>query len=177
MAVTRPYSCLKSRSLVRYFSHLVSFIFGVMREWPITALLSEDTGQRSAVQVTRNRFALDPCSCWRSSLGTAIQGKTFVITLHYWTQSRFRHKSWKPKLSYLDFSNFFVSFICKFPSSIRKNEQTLLCGAGMTLWFYSASGQRRPWPYFAVCICPGNTLSVRIGPCDYIVIAKIFSLC
>ena len=37
---------------------------------------------RSEVQVTRKQFSLDPCSCWRSSFGTGIQGKTFPINLH-----------------------------------------------------------------------------------------------
>ena len=32
---------------------------------------------RSEVQVTRYCFDMDPCFCWRSSLGTWIQGKTF----------------------------------------------------------------------------------------------------
>ena len=40
-------------------------------------------GLRSNVQVTRECFALDPCSCWRSSLGTGIKGKTFTIALHF----------------------------------------------------------------------------------------------
>ena len=35
------------------------------------------TGLRSEVQVNREWFALNPSSCWRSSLGTGIQGKTF----------------------------------------------------------------------------------------------------
>ena len=40
-------------------------------------------GLRSEVQVTRECFALDPCSCWRSSLCTEIQGKTLALSLHY----------------------------------------------------------------------------------------------
>ena len=36
-------------------------------------------GQTSKVQVTRERFALIPWSCWRSSLGVGIQCKTFAI--------------------------------------------------------------------------------------------------
>ena len=35
------------------------------------------SGLRSEVQVNRECFALNPSSCWRSSLGTGIQGKTF----------------------------------------------------------------------------------------------------
>ena len=49
--------------------------------WPLPP------GLRSDVQVTRECFTLDPCSCWCSSLSTGIQGKTFAINLHFWMQS------------------------------------------------------------------------------------------
>ena len=39
-------------------------------------------GLRSEVQITPMIFALDPCSYWRSTLGTEIQGKTFAIALY-----------------------------------------------------------------------------------------------
>ena len=42
------------------------------------------------MQVTLECFALDPCSYL--SVETGIQGKKFAVTLHYWTQSRYRNK-------------------------------------------------------------------------------------
>ena len=58
--------------------------------WPVIVLYkpipSINPGLRSNVQVTRECFALDPCSFWLSALDTGIQGKTFAITLHFWTQ-------------------------------------------------------------------------------------------
>ena len=41
------------------------------------------SGLHTNVQVTRKRFALGPCYCWRSSLGPEIQSETFAITLHF----------------------------------------------------------------------------------------------
>ena len=40
-------------------------------------------GLRSEVQDTRECFALDPFSCWRSLIGTGIREKMFAIILHF----------------------------------------------------------------------------------------------
>ena len=43
-------------------------------------------GPRSEIQGTRECLVLSPRSYWRSSCGTEIQGNTFAIILHIWTQ-------------------------------------------------------------------------------------------
>ena len=46
--------------------------------WPFWG---DCSGVRSKMQITRERFYHGSlCSCWCSSLGTGIQGKTFVVT-------------------------------------------------------------------------------------------------
>ena len=54
--------------------------------WDNFSVLKSKPGLRSELQVTREWFALDPCSCWRLSWETGIQGTTFAITLHFRTQ-------------------------------------------------------------------------------------------
>ena len=45
--------------------------------------LIQNGGKSTRVEFKCASFALDPCSCGRSSLSTGIQGKIFAFILHF----------------------------------------------------------------------------------------------